>query len=883
MRCSIRNIGLLAATSALPLAIAQTPDGFQPAVSDMLSVTFGSTVVSPAVTQSIPTLAASGNISGQYIFMMIDLDVPAQLGNASAGRVQLLHALVPGYSFTPNGTLTSSETTSAPAPYIRPAPPAENPPVPHRYVQLLFPQPENFSVPDSQQQAVQMRRGFNTTGFIAAAGLNTPILGNYFRVVNNSAVTSPGGMTPTPTGMPVSTDAADKIAGSALSAVVAIIWHFPKSEFKVGVIGWTGQPSKRVLVELSIAPACATPPAVTKVPAKSSSGVSLFDAEMIQVTDASIRRINAVDAPVNFTQLFGFENNISSAEKRPVAIGQCKVFPGDHNWPSPQEWQAFDFLLGGALVPTVPIAAPCYQDFGIYSKEKCDAVMENFGTTELHEADPTSMMWPIFQGRTCLPIDGQNGTSNCSLGGYPSYAVKVENVAQIQLSVNFARNANMRLVIKNTGHCYLGKSSGAGGLSVWTHGLRDIRFVRTFKNKEYQGPAMKISAGVLVRDVYIAAQKHGVTAIGGICPNVGLAGGYIQGGGHSSLSSKYGMAADQVLAFEVVTADGKFVTASSEQNPDLYWALRGGGGSTYGVVTSALIRVHPKTPVTTSRFTISTSSTVSRGTFWAAVKSFYENFTRFTDAGSYVYFFITNTGGTLSLQIIPFFAPDYTPTQFTALVDPWFAQLRRLNVPFTPNTTYYEDFYSAYDANFGDDNPIGSTTVMPGNRLFPRSNFVDKIKFAATFDAVRKNVEAGYLTIGFAMAPGNPLRQDNAVSSAFRQAVSLHITNVVLPEHATPAQIKTGSEELNMVTGRWRAAAPESAGGGSYLNEAHIMEPEWQSSFYGEQYGRLKELKRKWDPWAVFYATTAVGSEDWEVRDGDQGVWTQNGKLCRVR
>lgn len=80
----------------------------------------------------------------------------------------------------------------------------------------------------------------------------------------------------------------------------------------------------------------------------------------------------------------------------------------------------------------------------------------------------------------------------------------------------------------------------------------------------------------------------------------------------------------------------------------------------------------------------------------------------------------------------------------------------------------------------------------------------------------------------------------------------------------------------------WRQVAPASAGGGSYLNEAHVMEPDWQVAFYGEQYPELLRLKKVWDPNGVFYATTGVGSEDWEVRTAAQGVQTQNGRLCHL-
>jgi hypothetical protein len=109
-----------------------------------------------------------------------------------------------------------------------------------------------------------------------------------------------------------------------------------------------------------------------------------------------------------------------------------------------------------------------------------------------------------------------NTTANltCTLGGYPVYAVNATTVAHIQLAVNFARNQDIRLVVKNTGHDYLGKSAGAGSLGVWMHNNKEIEFL-----SEYEGaPALKLASGVTVLEVYQAAEKYGVSALGGIAP-----------------------------------------------------------------------------------------------------------------------------------------------------------------------------------------------------------------------------------------------------------------------------------------------------------------------------------------------------------------------------
>jgi hypothetical protein len=122
--------------------------------------------------------------------------------------------------------------------------------------------------------------------------------------------------------------------------------------------------------------------------------------------------------------------------------------------------------------------------------------------------------YPLYEGRTCH--HGNSPGGNCTVGGYPTYAVNVSNVAQIQLAVNFARNANLRFVIKNKGHDFNAKSTGGGGLSVFTGYLRDIKFLSNYSRASYRGPAFKIGTGVEVGTLYEEAERLGVSVVGGI-------------------------------------------------------------------------------------------------------------------------------------------------------------------------------------------------------------------------------------------------------------------------------------------------------------------------------------------------------------------------------
>jgi hypothetical protein len=292
--------------------------------------------------------------------------------------------------------------------------------------------------------------------------------------------------------------------------------------------------------------------AATTVADTAVSAPSLFYNERVQLTEGVLADVSVALQNDSVASMFAFASNSSSqstATKRSV-LHSCKLMPGDSWWPLDLIWDVFDLLLGGNLIKTVPLASYCYPEWPQYNSAKCAEITADWLNSDLHMADPASIMLPLYEGRSCLPSP-YNYTDSCTQGAYPTYAVNVSTVAQIQLAVNFARNLNLRLVVKNTGHDFNGKASGKGALSIWTHYLKDKSYLPNFKAANgYVGPAIKFGSGIQVHEAYEYAKTLGHSVVGGEAVTVGLGGGYTAGGGHSPLSSMYGMASDQVLAMQ---------------------------------------------------------------------------------------------------------------------------------------------------------------------------------------------------------------------------------------------------------------------------------------------------------------------------------------------
>lgn len=135
----------------------------------------------------------------------------------------------------------------------------------------------------------------------------------------------------------------------------------------------------------------------------------------------------------------------------------------------------------------------------------------------------------------------------------------MESTQQIQEAVRFARRHNLRLVIRNTGHDLAGRSSAPDSFQIHTHRLQGIQFhsdMRLNGSNTPLGPAVTVGAGVMMGNLYAQAALNGYMVLGGDCPTVGVVGGFLQGGGVSDfLSLNRGLGVDNVLEYEVVTAN----------------------------------------------------------------------------------------------------------------------------------------------------------------------------------------------------------------------------------------------------------------------------------------------------------------------------------------
>ena len=177
---------------------------------------------------------------------------------------------------------------------------------------------------------------------------------------------------------------------------------------------------------------------------------------------------------------------------------------------------------------------------------------------------------------------------NGMIDRHPALVVRCAGVADVIAAVNFVRDYDLLMAVRGGGHSAPGFSMCDGGLVVDLSAMRSVRVDPLQRTARAEG-------GATWAEFDHETQAFGLACTGGIASSTGIA-GLTLGGGLGYLNRKYGLACDNLISADVVTADGRILTANATENSDLFWALRGGGGN-FGVVTSFEYQLHPVTQV----------------------------------------------------------------------------------------------------------------------------------------------------------------------------------------------------------------------------------------------------------------------------------------------
>ncbi|KAF8340248.1 hypothetical protein F5887DRAFT_1062652 [Amanita rubescens] len=512
---------------------------------------------------------------------------------------------------------------------------------------------------------------------------------------------------------------------------------------------------------------------------------------------------------------------------------RCKCRSYEACWPSTSEFSQLASKLSQPLIKPVPPASGCYPPS--HPSGNCTNIVTLLTDGPHRSNFPGAMQSPNFETFTF-----KNGTIDacyynttlgfpCDQGNIPILGVDARQVSDIQAAVTFAAGYNLRLVIKNTGHDFLGRSIARGAFMIWTHNLKNISYDDQFvptgapSNEAYQ--ALTLGAGVQWFEAYDAANTNNRTIVGGLSigGSVGAAGGWIQGGGHSILSPKFGLGVDNAIQFTVVLASGEYVTANEYQYSDLFWALRGGGGGTYGVVVTVTYRTHEVFPVTSIFFQINATTPESA---LNVATEYFKLQPSWSDAGWGGYSFFTGTPGELQGMYL---APNVSEAQVNATLNPFLDNARAVT---------------------GAQNVVSSVTSIP-------TYYEWYLSFFNTTGQVGTNGELISRLLSREAAEQQP------------DKVAEVVLNVSAKPWSTRVQINPDSAGLNP---EWRKSIGEFVTGISWQEgastadiNASLYEKNPEKTFFGSHYEPLKAIKKKYDVDDLFLVEEGVGSADWDT------------------
>jgi FAD/FMN-containing dehydrogenase len=559
-----------------------------------------------------------------------------------------------------------------------------------------------------------------------------------------------------------------------------------------------------------------------------------------------------------------------------------RVRPSDPAWPSAASWEGLKQQVGGQLRPVEFPLAACESSF---DSAACQAVVKNI-RNPYYVGDQPGLTQTI-------------GWVDAWVSKPSAYVVAARDSGDVAAAVNFARENRLRLVVKGGGHSYQGTSNSADSLLIWTRHMDEITMHSDFVPqgcKSAPQPAVTLGAGVIWMRAYDAVTtKAGQYVQGGGCTTVGVA-GLVQSGGFGSFSKRYGTAAAGLLEAEVVTADGKIRTANACTNADLFWALKGGGGGSFGAVTKITVRVRelPET-MGGAIFTIKARSDVAYRRLIRQFVGFYSEQLFNDHWGEHASFGPENS--LEMLMVCQGLDTEQTKKIWKPFLD-WVAQSPAdysLDAPpilgSIPARHWWdpawrqEHHQPVFKSDNRPDAPAGnvwwtgdggqvSWTIygyesqwLPASLM--KQDSQERLTDALFAGSRHWEIEL-HFNKGLAGAPAEAIAaaKDTATNPGVLDAFAL----AIIGSGSGPSYPGIQGHEPDLVAARKQAAAVNRAMNelrkvapvpAAYVSESNFFEKDWQHSFWGPNYERLQKVKAKYDPDGLFFVHHGVGSEDW--------------------
>ncbi|HEX4203896.1 MAG TPA: FAD-binding oxidoreductase [Ktedonobacteraceae bacterium] len=463
-----------------------------------------------------------------------------------------------------------------------------------------------------------------------------------------------------------------------------------------------------------------------------------------------------------------------------------------------------------------------------------------------------------MKGPLILPGSAQYATARQLFdprfdGVKPAAIAYCATPTDVQVCLAFAHRFNVAVTARSGGHSYAGYSTTTGLVLDVTH----MNTVALNSNKA----SATVGAGAKLIDVYTALASHGLVVPAGSCPTVGVA-GLTQGGGVGVIGRKFGLTCDNLLSAQVVTADGRVLTCDSKQNPDLFWALRGGGGGNFGVVTSFTFQTH-QVP-TLSLFTLqwswgSAADVVNAWQSWApqAPDEVWSNCLLLAPANKNASPLVQVNGvyvgglaplNSLLLQLTKRIgaAPSSRFVWTDSILNTMLYEAGCYNKTVAECHLPTQNPQGQYQRSVGGAKSDYFTKALPRPAINVLVNAISKRHASTTLGEGGISLDASGGAINRVAANATAFVHRNDLFSAQYNA-SWNVSDarsIVDANHA-------------WLNATWQAMRPY-ASGAAYQNYIDPDLKNWQQAYYGSNFSRLQQVKATYDPHNFFHFAQSI-------------------------